>query len=284
MQGKPYAERQKRLNKEPENSQIRLESKLKEQAVELITLKQQLEQLEHILTEKVKEIRESQYDTIQSEKVSAIAQLASGVGHELRNPLGVIKASAYFLKMMLGEDIDKRVLKHVRLLENAVSDSDRIIAELMEFARPGQPTIIGLNLNQSIKETMESITIPDYIETSYDLSNDLSLINADANQIKQVFSAIITNAIQAMPEQGMLSISTKSAGSCVEVTISDTGFGIKEEDLPHIFEPLFTAKAKGIGLGLALVKKNLAMHDGAISVESQLDQGSTFAIKFPLPL
>jgi signal transduction histidine kinase len=283
MYGKP-TERQKRLNKEPENSQIRLQAKLKEQAVELITLKQQLEQLEHRLTEKVREIRESQYETIQSEKVSAIAQLASGVGHELRNPLGVIKASAYFLKMMLGEDIDKRVLKHVILLENAVSDSDRIIAGLMEFARPDQPTIVKVDVNQSIKETMESIAIPGHIETSYDLSNDLFLINADAKQIKQVFSAIINNAIQAMPEQGMLSIKTKSADDFIEVTISDTGFGMKEEDLPHIFEPLFTAKAKGIGLGLALVKRNLDMQGGDISVESRLNHGSTFTTKFPLSL
>ncbi|MFC1998731.1 sensor histidine kinase [Chloroflexota bacterium] len=269
------------MYKEPENSQIRLEAKLKEQAVELITLKQQLEQLEHILTEKIKEIRESQYETIQSEKISAIAQLASGVGHELRNPLGIIKASAYFLKMMLGEDIDKRVLKHVGLLENAVSASDRIIADLMEFARPGQTTIIEVNINQLIKETLESITIPDYIEASYNLSNDLPSINAGANQLKQVFNAIINNAIQAMPEQGTLSITTKSADSCVEVTISDTGLGIKEEDLPRIFEPLFTAKAKGIGLGLSLVKRNLGMQGGSISVTSQLDKGSTFTVKLP---
>jgi len=259
-----------------------LEIKLKQQAAELASLKQQLEQLEHILAKKVKEIRETQYDLIQSEKLAVIAQLASGVGHELRSPLGVIKASAYFLKMMLGENIDERIAKHIRLLENAVSASDKIITDLLDFARPGSTNITEVNINLILKETMGSTSLPSSIQLSYNLDDSLPAIRTDAHQLNQIFSNLILNAIQAMPEGGSLTLTTKLNNDSVEASVRDTGVGIEEEKLDKIFEPLYTAKAKGIGLGLALVKNLLDGQGCSIAVQSQVDNGSTFKVTFPL--
>ena len=261
-----------------------LEIKLKQQAAELASLKQQLEQLEHILGEKTKAIRETQYDLIQSERLGAIAQLASGVGHELRNPLGVIKASAYFLRMMLGEDIDERIAKHIKLLENAVSDSDKIITDLLDFSRPGSTNITEVNVNMVLMETMDSISLPSSIDVVYNLNDDLPAIRADAHQLNQIFTNLILNAIQAMPEGGSLSLTTRLEDNSIKAVVNDTGVGIEEENLSKIFEPLYTAKAKGIGLGLALVKNLLERQGCSIHVESQIDKGSTFTVIFPLPL
>jgi PAS domain S-box-containing protein len=215
------------------------------------------------------------------EKLATIGQLASGVGHELRNPLGVIGNSAYYLKMKL-KDADEKVQKHVDILKREVNRANRIISDLLDFSRVRSPSLEEGNVNSIIKETLADIKVPENISLETQLNEELPIILVNPDQIRRVFLNIISNAVQAMPEGGRLDIKTGVKDDFAEIMLRDTGEGIPKEHLQKIFEPLFTKKAKGIGLGLTIVKSIVEGHKGKIEVESEVGEGTTFTIKLPL--
>jgi len=126
------------------------------------------------------------------------------------------------------------------------------------------------------------LTVPENIEVINKLDDNLPEVEIDADQVRQVFVNIATNAIQAMPEGGKLTIDARKGDKFLEVAISDTGDGISEDVIGKIFDPLFTTRAKGIGFGLAVCKSIIERHKGAIEVESKVGEGATFAVKLPL--
>ncbi|GAH81238.1 unnamed protein product [marine sediment metagenome] len=208
--------------------------------------------------------------------------MAGGVGHELRNPLASIKNAVYFLNMVL-EDINPQVKESLQIIEEEVNSSEKIISGLLGYARPKPPNLRMVKINSIIQEVLSRTNIPENVEIINRLDVALPFILADPDQLIQVFGNLILNAIQAMFEGGQLIVKTE-VQSQEEITISftDTGVGISEEDLSKIFEPLYTTKAKGIGLGLAICKAIIEKHKGSIEVTSEIKKGSTFSIKLPL--
>jgi len=267
-------------------------------------LKKYRDQLEELVEERTGELREAQERLIRQEKLAILGQLAGGVGHELRNPLGAIKNATYFLNMVLeNPDLDTREMLEV--LDKEVNTAEKIISGLLDYARARPPTRRKVDVNQVVRETLSRTSLPGAprVEVVPQLDEDLPLILADPDQLSQVFGNIIRNGIQAMTtpssppqaggkqgaqvggKQGGLRLTITTAlesPEWVTVSVADTGAGIPEENLEKIFEPLFTTRAKGIGLGLALVKTLVEGHGGTIRVESQVGEGSTFTVRLPL--
>jgi len=232
--------------------------------------------------EDITERKRLEEDMVRHDKLIILGELAGGVGHELRNPLGVIKNAVYFLNMAL-EEPEPEVKETLEILEKEVATSERIISSLLDFARTKPPIREKLDVNEIIQEAMSQVTIPEKVEVVNQLDEALPTIFADPSQLVQVFSNIILNAIQAMPEGGQLTVKSETpVPRWVAVSFTDTGVGISKEDLGKIFEPLFTTKAKGIGLGLPVSATLIEGHGGTIEVESTEGKGSTFTVKLPL--
>ncbi len=245
-------------------------------------LKEYSESLERMVEERTQELRDAHEKLVRTEKLAAIGELAGGVGHELRNPLATIKASAYFLKMKMGNVADEKVGKHLDMLDKQVGVCDQIISDLLDFSRPGKPEVKEVDINQVVQKVVQATAPPQNVEISTSLAGDMTPVMADAGQLERAFSNLVTNAIQAMPQGGKLSFSTSQEESFIEVRVADTGGGIPEENLDKVFEPLFTTKAKGVGLGLALAKALVERQGGVIEVESQVGEGTTFTVKLPI--
>ena len=245
-------------------------------------LKEYSENLERLVEVRTRELEDAQEKLVRTEKLAAIGQLAGGVGHELRNPLAAIKTSAYFLKMKLGNTAEEKVVKHLDMLENQVDACDKIINDLLDFSRPGRSNIGEVDINQVVQELVKTIGAPENVEVSTSLAADPAKVMADSGQLERVFSNLISNAIQAMPGGGRLSLSTSRNGGFVKVKVADTGVGIPPENLDKVFEPLFTTRAKGTGLGLAIARALAERQGGIIEVESQVGKGTTFTVRLPV--
>ncbi len=232
------------------------------------------------------ELREAQEKLIRSERLAAIGQLAGGVGHELRNPLGAIKNAVYYVKGKVAkselEQQEPRVMEFLDIVDDEINSSNKIINDLLGFSRVGKPAVSPARIEKVIEDALSQLAIPENIEVAKKLDVSLPEINIDTDQTRQVFMNIIMNAVQAMPEEGKLTISAGERGKFLEVEISDTGCGIPQEAIAKIFDPLFTTRAKGIGLGLAVCRAIIERHQGFIEVESEVGKGTTFTIRLPL--
>lgn len=232
-------------------------------------------------------LKESQARIIRSEKLAALGKLAGMVGHELRNPLAAIRNSAYFLKMRLGGALeDEKIKRHLDILEEEVDASDQIITDILTFSRVKELNLSRIDLGEVIKWAIQRINMPGNIQVIMEAGQARVEALADEIQIRQVFFNIILNAVQAMPAGGKLAIEmriTDERGSgFADIRIKDTGEGIQPENLRKIFEPLFSTKAKGIGLGLLVCQGIIERHNGLISVESQPGKGTSFIIRLPV--
>ncbi len=234
------------------------------------------------LNKEIAERKEMEEKLVRSEKLAVLGQLAGGVGHELRNPLGAIKNAAYFLNMVL-EQPEPEVKETLDILEKEVATSERIISSLLGFARPKPPIRHKVDINEVIQGALYHITVPENVKVVTQLDKSLPAILADPDQLGQAFSNIIVNGIQAMPEGGQLAVKSEVPNQkWVAISFADAGAGIPKENLKKLFEPLFTTKAKGIGLGLAVTRTLVEGHGGTIEAESEEGKGSTFTVKLPL--
>jgi signal transduction histidine kinase len=270
-----------------------LEERVRERTARLKRAEQALiaysERLEDMVKERTQELQEAQEKLVRRERLAVLGQLAGGVSHELRNPLGAINNAAYFLDMAL-EDPSPEVQEALGILSRKVKTAENIINGLLDVARGKPPTRQEIDLDQVVQEALSQAAVPEHIEVTVQLDEALPTILADPDQLGQVFGNLILNAIQAMtlpssietPQGGQLNIqSLVPSSGWVAVSISDTGVGIPPENLDKLFEPLFTTKSKGIGLGLTLVKSLVEGNGGRIKVQSQAGEGSTFTVSLP---
>lgn len=219
---------------------------------------------------------------LQSERLAAIGEMASFVGHELRNPLGVIKNSTYYARMRLKGEADRKIARHLDILEMEVERSNNIISDLLDFARgPKPPNIQQIDLNHIVEEALSRIEVPARVETATKVG-ELPSTRADPDQILRILLNLMMNGIDAMPKGGTLSVETRAEEGFLEVSVADTGVGILEENMEKLFTPLFSTKAKGIGLGLYIVKQLLEAHGGAIAVQSEVGEGAIFTFRLPI--
>ena len=241
----------------------------------------ELKLAEEKLKETIEELRETQEELVRKEKLAILGQLAGGVGHELRNPLGAIKSFVYFLNMAL-EDPEPKIKETLEILDSEVAACERIIGSLLDFARPKPPTRQKIDVNDVVREAQSRTAVPESVEVVRQLDEALPIILGDPDQLSRVFVNILLNAIQAMPEGGLLTVTSElPSQEWVAISFTDTGVGIPEDSLEKLFEPLYTTKAKGIGLGLAITKDLVEAHGGTIEVQSEVGKGSTFTVRLP---
>jgi len=238
-----------------------------------------------------KKVKEQTEKLLHQEKLAAIGQLASGIAHELRNPLAVIKSATYYLRNICKTYPEaEKVNKHFGFIEREVAISVRIINDLLEFARVPKISLEPVNVTQILEKTLELVEKPERVILCKDFLPGLPQISADADRLRQVFSNLISNAYDALSERegGELFISARVKDDPVkkfygvEIIFQDNGCGIAKENLEKIFDPLFTTKSKGTGLGLAVCKSIITAHQGEIRVESEINKGTTFTIKLPV--
>jgi PAS domain S-box-containing protein len=270
-----------------------MEKQLQEKNEELDTQNEELKATEEELRASNSELQaahnkllETQEQLIRSEKLAAIGQLASGVGHELRNPLGAIKNAGFYIRRRVtNTDIpstEPRVMEFLDIIDEEVNSANKVITDLLGFSRVAKPTVAPANIAGIIEDALRYTPVPENIKLTKDINNGLPMVMVDGEQIKQVFLNITLNALQAMGEKGgRLDIRARDRGKFVEVEFIDTGGGIPEEIKDKIFDPLFTTKAKGVGLGLSVCKTIMERHEGDIKVKSQAGKGTTFTISLP---
>ena len=228
------------------------------------------------------ELRDTQDTLIRSEKLAAIGQLAASVAHELRNPLGVMKNALYFFNMMeVGKD-DIDIQENLDIFKSEIVKSNKIISDLLDFTRVKKPNLLPANINLIIEEVLDRITLEKDIKIITELEVTLPDIDVDHLQIHQVFYNIITNAVQEMETGGKLTIKTYMINNFLEASFTDIGNGISKENMTKIFEPLYSTKTNGVGLGLSICSSLIEGHGGKIEIESELGKGTTFIIKIPV--
>ncbi|MBM4350365.1 MAG: GHKL domain-containing protein [Deltaproteobacteria bacterium] len=233
------------------------------------------------------EIQESRYDqlALQTEKLSALGRMAAGIAHEINNPLaGILLFSSNLLKKAPEEGPFKEGLQ---IIIQETLRCKAIIQDLLEFSRPSEPKTFLTNVNKVIVKTIHLLDNEfrlHHIRVEVDLSKQLPEILIDENQIEQIFVNLLLNAIQAIEEKGTVTIHSyiTSDRKNVAIDISDTGCGIPPENMSKIFEPFFSTKAKGTGLGLAVTYGIIQKHGGHVYAFSQPKQGSRFIVELPI--
>ncbi len=263
-------------------------------------LKEYSEHLEEMVDERTRELRDTQEKLIRQEKLAVLGQLAGGVGHELRNPLGVISNAIYYLKL-IQPAANGKINQYHAMIEQEVHNAEKIINDLLDFARIKSMDRQPVSVPELLQRALSRFPVPPSVEVILKLPDNLPKVFVDPRQMEQVLGNLVVNAWQAMvsPTEGISPNEMMSPGSAtlahssklllsatqqnemVAIAVKDTGAGITPENMRKIFEPLFTTKAKGIGLGLAVSKKLVEANEGRIDVESEPGKGSTFTVYLP---
>jgi signal transduction histidine kinase len=246
------------------------------------SLKLYYEQLEIAVENRTRELEQAQQKLVRSERLAAVGELASGVGHELRNPLNVIRNCVYLINMSLEGHTMPEIEDTLKLLDMQVDISNKIVTDLLDFTRVKTPTRSIVSINDMVRDRISWASIPDKVVVRYELAEESPRLFVDAEQVGRAFTNIINNAVQSISGRGEFWISTGIKGDFGWVKFKDTGCGIPPENLNKIFEPLFTTKPKGVGLGLAITKRMVEQNGGEINVESVVGKGTTFTLWLPL--
>lgn len=234
-----------------------------------------------IVLEDISKIRKLENQIRRAEKLSAVGELASGIAHEIRNPLGIIKTIA----QTITNDIeDEEINEGLEIIVHEVNRTNIVIKGLLDFAKPGIHQKKYHSINKLISEVLliiDKYTQQHHVEVNYDYKNDKSIL-VDVDKLKQAFINIIFNAVQAMPEGGSLDIGLTAQDDFVKISFKDTGLGIPKEIVEKIFEPFYTTKDTGTGLGLAITHRIIEEHEGYIEVDSNLGEGTKINIYLPI--
>jgi PAS domain S-box-containing protein len=256
-----------------------------ENIAERVELQKKIEEythnLENIVQERTKQLKEANEELLKSQRLAAIGELAGMVGHDLRNPLTGIKNAVYYLKNKGKSCTEAHNKMMLEIIDSSIEHANRIINDLSDYSRK-----IHLELEERtpcllLAEALMLVEIPDKVRF-VDLTHDEPKMMVDTEKMKRAFVNFIKNAIDAMPEGGTLEVRSRRKRGNVEFTFTDTGTGMSEEVKAKLFSPLFTTKAQGMGFGLAICKRVVEAHGGAITVKSALGKGTKFTVTLPI--
>jgi two-component system, NtrC family, sensor histidine kinase HydH len=212
------------------------------------------------------------------ERLSTFGQLVGSIGHDLRNPLGVIESSVYILRGRAGED--ERVKKHLDRIGEQLGVANGIITNLLDMIRNRPLMKERVALGEIVRGACDSVQRAEAVRLAVDGVDGLE-VSGDPGQLRQVFVNLVTNAVQAASPAGEVKVRGALHGQAVEVAVEDTGPGVDPATARRLFEPLITTKEKGIGLGLALVKRIVERHDGTVAYAPRPGGGARFTVRLP---
>ncbi len=257
-----------------EEARIKAQEKLEENAIMLEEYASQMEQLAEQRAEQLKN----------AERMAAIGQTAGMVGHDIRNPLQAITSDMYLITeeiKVMGDGESKRaIFESIDSITENLTYINKIVSDLQDYTRPLKPSIQEINLFELIEGTLLTINIPNRIEVTTDVKPKAKTLKTDVAYLRRILTNLMTNAVQAMPNEGKLTINVLKKKYKTVITVQDTGVGIPEHVKTKMFTPLFTTKSKGQGLGLAVVKRLVESLKGTVVFESQENKGTKFTLEF----
>ena len=268
------------------------------------TLSEAYNQMAHSLKHSREELKRTYVELAEKKKMAAIGLLTAGIAHEIKNPLGIILGSAQVVANPNKPEEMRE--KATRFIIDEVIRLNKTLKAFLAFARPESPNLVDINLGRLLDETLDSVAVS-MAQKKITIEKEMALpipdCPADPDQMRQVFLNILLNAIQSMPDGGVLTVKTgietdppeiggdedetgvnrrENSRQCIVISVSDTGKGILPDQLEKIFEPFVTFKDDGTGIGLSIVTQSLKLHHAAITAANNTEKGSTFTIHFPL--
>jgi signal transduction histidine kinase len=237
------------------------------------------EHLEALVEERTKKLKDS-------ERLAAIGETAGMVGHDIRNPLQSITGELYLARTNIADLPDNHTKEDLKesigYIEEQLTYVNKIVQDLQDYAKTPKPQLQETNLEKAVQDVFSTVNIPENIKVSSNIEADFPKICTDQLYLKRILSNLTSNAVQAMPKGGKISVTATCKDEKIFITVADTGEGIPDEVKDKLFKPLFTTKAKGQGFGLAVVKKLTEALNGKVTVESQVGKGTQFTVEFPI--
>jgi two-component system sensor histidine kinase HydH len=236
-----------------------------------------------VIIRDLREIKELQEKVRRAERLASLGRLAAGIAHEIRNPLSSIRGFAQYFQGKF--EPETKDVKYAKAMVDEIDRLNRIIEALLDFARPAEPKLSSYSiedvLNHALGLVQADIEVKE-VRLTRNVQSGIPEVMIDRDQMIQAILNILLNAVEAVDKEGEIAVSASTKGDNLQISISDTGSGIPEEDLPKVFDPFFSTRRNGTGLGLAIVHKIVENHDGEIRVNSTVGQGATFTILLPL--
>lgn len=237
--------------------------------------------LEEIVQQKTSQLAEAQAQIIKSERLTAIGELAGMIGHDLRNPLTGIKNASYYLKKKETQGLSAQSKEMLEIIDRCVVHSNKIINDLLDYSREMRLERKETSIDKLLVQALAMVQIPKKVTVVKHVP-DVSKLMVDPDRLERVFINLVKNAVDAMPEGGLISIICREENNHLELSFTDTGMGIPDEALPKLFSPLSTTKAQGMGFGLAICKRIVEAHGGTISFKTAKGKGTTFTVTLPI--
>ena len=246
--------------------------------------------LEQKVEERTHELAESQSQVLRFEKMAMLGEIAASVNHEIRTPLNALYMNVQLVKKALdsctGECAGRQdIADRIAIIDQEVHRISDMMDEFVLYARLAPPRLADVDLNKVVNYVAEILSEraeQSHVKLVLSLADPLSNVLADENKLVQALVNLCINAIHAMPDGGTLKLATRDQGNRVEITVADTGVGIPQEDIDKIFLPFFTRKESGMGFGLSIVQRIVEDHEGQITCQSEVGEGTVFAVQLPL--
>lgn len=235
------------------------------------------EELEERVQDRTRELHATQAELVKKEKLATLGQVSGGIAHEIRNPLNAVKSSAYYLLNARNPSAEK-TREHLNRIDRQVTIIDNVITALSDVARLPEPRLEPANIERVVRAVARSVSLPSTITLEWQWPESVSDVLVDENQIPIVFRNLVRNARDAMPDGGSITMSAAQSDGVVVVSVTDTGIGIPAEDLGRVTEPLYSTKARGMGLGLAISNAIVEKNGGRLEITSKVNEGSTFSV------
>ena len=244
-------------------------------------LERRIEARTNDLQATMNQLQDTQDELVRKEKLATIGQLASSVGHELRNPLGVMANAVYILERTI-DTPSPRAQQYLKLLDTQIKLSERIVSDLLDSARSRSPQRRDIDVRTLITDQLSRVTVPSNLHVEVAVDERLPTVHVDPDQVGQIMVNLLTNATQAMDNQpGVLSIRARDGNGRIHIDVRDTGPGVPPDLVEKIFEPLYTTKARGIGLGLSVSRSLATANRGTLTVMNHPGGGAVFTLALP---
>ena len=273
------------LHDQSEKSHLELQLLAEELAASNDQVIQVNQQLEERVLVRTQELEAATERAMRSEKLAIIGQLSGGIAHDLRNPLGAISNAAYLARRKFAagwsSENNQKITEMFELIDSQVVRANNVISNLLSYGSGREISLSQIHIDDVLNDSMSSFVLSDAIDFSMTIEPDLPPILGDSSHLIRALQNLVSNAQDAMETGGRLCISAKGMEDSVEIIVSDTGSGIASENIDKIFDPLYSGKLSGTGLGLTICQEIISKHHGSISVESEIGIGTTFTICLP---
>ncbi len=245
----------------------------------------EISELSHAFNQMTTNLKTANGKLKDSERLAAIGATAGMVGHDIRNPLQAITSDVYLMKTELADlpesEEKKNSVESLEEIEKNIDYINKIVADLQDFARPLKPNVEEANFKTILDELFERSILPENIDVTVKIQPETMKLVADCNYLTRIMYNLVTNAVQAMPSGGKLTIQAYNEANYSFITVNDTGVGIPDSVKEKLFTPMFTTKSKGQGFGLAVIKRMTEALGGTVSFESKEGKGTTFIVRLP---